>query len=307
MQNLFYDLQFLCGNLPILCKKTMKQYYHVSSHGLEKNDIFKNREDFVAGMNDVAICVLGFNVRVLCLCLMSNHFHFVLSGTEIECRRFSDEYKRRCAMRMRLNGGDVQGMRNVDVQIRLVDNQEYLENVIAYVLRNPLAAGVQIMPYHYPWSSALSYFVGNNQNNGEALNVMSERKRFRILKSRIAVPDHYYIDENGMIPPSCYVDVKTVESVFRHPSRFMMALARKVENDVEILLGVAADVSMTDQEILTEMRDLVRREFQKESLSQLSAEERIRLCLLLKRNFRAGIKQIARITKLDPALVSKVV
>lgn len=24
-----------------------KGYYHVSSHGLEKNDIFKSREDFI--------------------------------------------------------------------------------------------------------------------------------------------------------------------------------------------------------------------------------------------------------------------
>ena len=44
----------------------MKGYYHISSHGLEKNDIFKKKEDFVAGMNDIAICVLGFDVIILC-------------------------------------------------------------------------------------------------------------------------------------------------------------------------------------------------------------------------------------------------
>jgi len=243
----------------------------------------------------------------LCFCLMSNHFHFVLYGTLAECRKFSEEYKRRCAMRMRLSGGEVQGMRDVDIQLALIDSQEYLENVIAYVLRNPLAAGIIMMPHHYPWSSAALYFNGGIQLTGERLNEMSERKRFRMLKSRVSVPDSYLADSQGMILPSCYVDPRAVEQVFRHPSRLMMSLARKVENDVEIQLGIADQVSMTDQEILTLLSDLIRNEFHKDSLSQLSMEQRIRLCLLLKKNFRAGIKQIARITRIDPEIVAKVI
>ena len=49
----------------------MKGYYHVSSHGLERNDIFRSRENFIAGMNDIAISVLGFDISMLCFCLMS--------------------------------------------------------------------------------------------------------------------------------------------------------------------------------------------------------------------------------------------
>lgn len=94
----------------------MKGYYHVSSHGLEKNDIFKKREDFIAGMNDIAICILGFDVSILCFCLMSNHFHFLLHGTEEECMRFSQEYKRRCSMRMRA-AGDVQALKEVEIRL----------------------------------------------------------------------------------------------------------------------------------------------------------------------------------------------
>lgn len=87
--NLFYDWHLLPENRYILHQK-MKGYYHISSHGLEKNVIFKKKEDFIAGMNDIAICVLGFDVIILCFCLMSNHFHFVLYGTLPECRRFSE-------------------------------------------------------------------------------------------------------------------------------------------------------------------------------------------------------------------------
>lgn len=285
----------------------MKEYYHVSSHGLESNDIFKSTEDFISGMNDVAIAILGFDIKILCFCLMSNHFHFVLYGTLEECQKFSDTYKHRCAMRMRYSSGEVNGLKDVNVQIDKVDGQEYLENVIAYVLRNPLAAGIMVIPLYYRWSSASCYFIGNTKIRGERLNEMSLRKRISIVKSRTPMPSHYMVDESGIIMPSCYVDVKAVENIFRHPSRLMMLLAKKVENEVEIQLGTANSVSMTDQEILTLMPELIRNEFKQDSISQLSMEQRIKLCLLLKRNFRAGIKQISRVTRLSPELVAKVV
>lgn len=285
----------------------MKGYYHICSQGLERNDIFKNYADFIAGMNDIAICVLGFDVRILCFCLMSNHFHFLLYGDEGECLRFANEYKRRCSIRMRLAAGEVQALKEVRLQSNMIDSQDYLENVIAYILRNPLAAGILVMPYHYMWSSASIYFRNGLLLKYEKLNDMSERKRFRILKSRVPLPEHYVVDEYGMIPPSCYVDVEAVERIFRHPARLMMLLAKKLENDVELKFGIADSVTLTDQEMHTQMYEIIRKEFQRESLSQLSMEERIRLCLMLKRNLRAGVKQIARLTHLDPEIVAKVV
>jgi hypothetical protein len=136
---------------------------------------------------------------------------------------------------------------------------------------------------------------------------MSDRKRFQILKSRVSVPDHYMVDCEGIILPSCYVDFVTVEKIFRHPARLMAALARKVENDVEVVMGISDTVQMTDQEIKSQLSELLIKEFGKESITQLSMDQRMRLCLLLKRNFRSGVKQISRITRLDPAVVAKVV
>ena len=284
----------------------MKGYYHVSSHGLEKNDIFKSKQDFISGMNDIAICILGFDVTILCFCLMSNHFHFLLYGTQDECRKFSEEYKRRCAMRMRQKSGDVQGMKDVYVQLSKVDTVEYLENVIAYILRNPLAAGVLIMPYHYLWSSAMLYF-NPTKPMGLKMNDMSLRKRRLVTKSHVEVPDSYMVDENGMILPSCYVDVDAVEKIFRHPSRLLFLLAKRLENEVEIKLGVGDEVSLTDQEVLAQLPVLIKMEFNKESLVQLSMNQRIRLCYLMKRNFKSNVKQIARLLHLDPKIVAKVV
>ena len=110
-----------------------------------------------------------------------------------------------------------------------------------------------------------------------------------------------------MILPSCYVNAEMVEKIFRHPARLMAAIARKVEVDVEVRMGISVQVSWSDQELMTQMNELVRLEFGKKALTQLSIDERVKLCLALKRNFGAGVKQIARITRLSPEIVEKVI
>lgn len=284
-----------------------KGYFHVSSQSLEANEIFRSKEEFIQGMNDIALCILGHDVCIMAFCLMSNHFHFVLYGISRECRRFAEEYKRRCGIRMRKFSGEVKGLKDVQLQIDEIDSPEYLENAIAYVLRNPLAAGIFMMPYHYPWSSISTYFRNSQLQGAERVNELGVRKRQRILHSHQSVPDTYMVDSQGMILPSCYVNAAMVEKIFRHPTRLMMSIARKVEQDVEVCMGITSQVSMTDQEVMTQMNALIRLEFDKNSIFQLSMEERMKLCTLLKRNFGAGVKQIARLTKLSPEIVGKIV
>ena len=285
----------------------MRKYYHVSSKALEKNDIFQSREDFVTAMNDIALCLLRYDVMILCFCLMSNHFHFVLKGSYQECYAFMNEFKRICAIRMRDRSGEVSGLKDVELRFDLLDTQEYLENAIAYVLRNPLAARVIMMPYFYEWSSILAYFRGRTELSGVRLDSLSIRKRRELLRTRHdVVPENYLLAEQGYVNPACYIASGEVEAIFKHPSRLMMALAKKVENEFEVASGAANQIVMTDSELKTHVLELVRIEYGVNSLSQLSADDRLRLCLKIRRNFGASVKQIARIVRLSQALVASV-
>lgn len=285
----------------------MKEYYHVCSRGLEKNALFVSEKDFIVGINDVALCVLKFNIRILALCLMSNHFHFIIEGTYEQVRAFAEEYKRRTAMRMRIRDGKVKGLTNADLQMNLIDSHEYLMNAIAYVLRNPLAARIMIMPYHYGWSSAAAYFRNSRECRGKRLNEMSLRKRISILHSKQSVPDRYAVDDKGMIIMECFIDTRQVEDIFGHPSKLMFLLARKLETDVELKFGLADMVSVSDEELMTLTLALIKEEYGVLSLSQLTTEQRIGLCLPMKRNFRASDKQIARTLRLGLDIVTRVV
>ena len=284
-----------------------KSYYHVSSMALEKNDIFQSREDFVTGMNDVALCSLKYSVRVLCFCLMSNHFHFILSGSYSECYAFMQEFKHMCAIRMRNARGEVNALHNVDMQFDLIDSREYLENAIAYVLRNPLAARMLYMPYFYEWSSIPAYFRNHPEIGGLCVNGLSVRKRREILKTRhVTVPDSFVLTEQGFVHPACYVDYEEVENVFGHPSRLMMSLAKRVENEFEIKTGASDRISMSDAELKSQITELIHHEFGVPSISQLSADDRLRLCLLVRRNFKASVKQISRVLRLSQEIVASV-
>ena len=217
------------------------------------------------------------------------------------------EFKRLCAIRMRDRNGEVSGLKDVELHFDLLDTQEYLENAIAYVLRNPLAARIIVMPCFYEWSSAASYFRGQHKEDGIQVNSLSLRKRREILRTRYPeVPDDYILNSQGFICPSCYVAVEEVERLFRHPSRLMMALARKLENEFEVASGAADRIVMLDQELKTQVLELVKHEFGVSSLAQLSADDRLRLCLLVRRNFNASVKQIARVLRLSQSLVASV-
>ena len=49
----------------------MENYWHICTDGLAKNVIFKNRADYVFGMNSIPVCTLTHSVTMLAFCLMS--------------------------------------------------------------------------------------------------------------------------------------------------------------------------------------------------------------------------------------------
>ena len=285
----------------------MKKYYHVCSLGLEKNLLFSDDQDFVTGVNDIAISLLKFDIKLICYCLMSNHFHFILHGEKQICCDFANEYKRRCGIRLRINKMEVNALHNLIITVNEIDNIEYLENAIAYVLRNPLAAKINIMPYHYQWSSADLYFRGASQSKGDMVNDLPERKRYRILKTRIDLPSHYMVDDRGMILPECFVEKELTERIFRHPSRLMLLLAKRIESDIEQKFGVAERISFSDSELKSLVNELIHNEFGASGLAGLTTQQKIELCHMMRKNFNASIKQISRIVRFDSDIVATLV
>ena len=110
-----------------------REYYHICTEGLEKKLLFRDRRDYIYGMNSIPVCALKFNVSVLAFCLMDNHVHFITEGRYEECSAFINEYKRRCSQRLRSKYSEVQALHDLKVSIHHIDSEEYLLSSVAYV------------------------------------------------------------------------------------------------------------------------------------------------------------------------------
>ena len=136
------------------------KYFHVYTKGLEDKQIFRNREDFIAGMNLLAVVCSTFpQLKLLAFVLMSNHVHFVLYGTEKQAKKFIDMYKNLVSRYVRTHYGEVKYLRHLLTTVSEVTlENEGLKRLIAYVLNNPVKAGINCVATGYEWSSARCYF-----------------------------------------------------------------------------------------------------------------------------------------------------
>ena len=145
-------------------------YYHLCTEGLGETVMFRDNEDYVTGINYLAVCQIALNqiapnqitpnqitpkkIEIIAFCLMSNHLHIVAKGENAILKKFIISFKRRYSMWLARKYNEHKILHRTAFTIKEIDSTEYLKQVIAYVLRNPIAAGINVSPFQYKWSSA---------------------------------------------------------------------------------------------------------------------------------------------------------
>lgn len=281
----------------------MKKYWHVCTEGLKQGVIFKERKDFVFGMNGIPVCALKHRILVLAFCLMDNHVHFIVAGEEQDCRKFVFSYRRRLSV--------LADMEGVDVCIKAIGDMEYLRMAIGYVLRNPMDAGGKELPFYYEWGSGALYFRGDvsvpfRSWNSQSVADMGPKKMRVLLKSNFILPDYYMVSPEGVVLPENYVRADIVERVFGLPVRFIYSVLRNDAVEMELAGEVLRKVRYTDSELAGSVIGLCRQKFRAESPESLAMEDRCRLAGLLRKRYGIGVKQISRLTGVNPELLSRI-
>lgn len=280
----------------------LSDIYHVFTNGFRTGAMFLDEDDFIAGMNLMALCSLDTEVKILCFCLMDNHVHFILKGDGKCCRDFIRRYRRRYSV---LHKCKYPGMAFEDMQvgIKAIDTEEYLQIALAYVLRNPVAAGYPYLPSSYRWSSA-GLYMKEPRYMLEGLQYLAASE-YRVhelralLKTHQSIPGDWIIVGGRLIWPGSYVDYAFVNKVFGHPRRYMYYMSSTQEASVADIVGVTEDVFMPEHELRRKALDMTVEMFGTESLSDLKVADRLVLARCLKRKYGASYKQIARLVHLD--------
>ncbi len=153
------------------------------NRGRRGDDIFSGPQEcklFVALLKEA---VALWDVKISAYCLMSNHYHLLLqtpNGNLSRCmRHLNGVYTQRYN---RLHGYDGSIFRGRFKSI-LVEEDAYQLELVRYIHRNPLRAGMVQALEEYPWSSHPGYLTGAHKwdwlNKDFILSLLTEKRNKR--------------------------------------------------------------------------------------------------------------------------------
>ena len=294
-------------------------FYHLCSDGELTPHFITGDGDFRVAFNLVGVCAANADVIVLAFSVEDTHLHSLLYGKKADCVEFKTLYEESWAHHV----GGIRGTRkgaDIELELLLVDSEDYLLNVGAYTIYQATKDGKQVMPYDYRWGTGSMYFRGKGHTSlwltdekGNRCSTMrvgdlSERDRRRLLCSRLPVPDSWLVC-NGILLPENYVDVVRFENIYQTANCFRVFQGNNRNRDQMIPKRIAAarGVAIEDAEARLKCQSQVQQMFGFKDVRRLDALQRIAVAQQLRRQFRLSCRQIAALVRIPYKEVCKYV
>lgn len=132
-------------------------FYHVTSRGNERKDIFRSQRDREKFLEYLGSATARYGARIHVYCLMSNHYHLLLETPLGNLSRIMSHvngaYTTYFNIKRNRSGHLVQGR----YKAILVEKEEYAEELSRYIHLNPVRVGMVEAPARYSWSSYAAY------------------------------------------------------------------------------------------------------------------------------------------------------
>ena len=275
------------------------EYWLISTEHLEDSLLFKDFDDFVVGMNYVAVQAYKAHINMLAFILMSNHVHFVAEGNRTQAETFINGFKGEYSRYLWNKCGIRELLRRNCVDIRPIpQDSESLERTIAYVQMNCVAANICAHPVEYRWGTGSTFF-SVSYGTGKCLRDLSARERIRLLHTKLELPQYWSVCSDGYVTPESYVCKDFVESIYRSPKRMNYFLQNSSKAKQRVETGEKCMPAFKDQVIAAALPDLCRTLFQKPAVVELNEDQLVELLRQLRFRFSSNVNQLARITGLS--------
>lgn len=132
-------------------------WYHVMNRGRRGEAVFQSRGDYQCFIDILHEAVELFSFRISAYCLMANHYHMLVQTPDANLsramRHINGVYTQRFNSQ---HGYDGQLFRGRYKAI-LVSEDRYLLQLVRYIHKNPVRAGIAVNPEQYVWSSHRAY------------------------------------------------------------------------------------------------------------------------------------------------------
>lgn len=282
-------------------KNPVDNCWHFFTDGNRTGIIYDAPADYQFGMNLIFILKHKYKVSVLAFVLMNTHFHFILYGRFDECAKFIKEYIRLTSQYVAYQYDRHKILLGIKSGYTKIKDVEQLKTSIAYVLRNPVKAGMPFMVHTYPASSGALYFRAENhwfssnlENKCRNINIISRRTIKRQLHT------HFKFGPNvkligRLINPSQYVEVEIVEKLFRSQKAFSAFCGQSCEDEVEGSDWKNHCLSINDTELIKQRNEICLSKYNTLKITQLTAEQRGEVARTLWFTNHCTMKQLARV------------
>jgi putative transposase len=131
-------------------------WYHVMNRGRRHEAIFEDKNDYSAFLQLLQDAIDIFHIKVAAFCLIQNHYHILIQTPEGNISRSMRHINGIYTQRFnRAHGYDGHLFRGRYKSI-LIDADSYLLQVMRYIHRNPINAGLS-ENLNYTWSSHKAY------------------------------------------------------------------------------------------------------------------------------------------------------
>ena len=195
----------------------------------------------------------AWNIRIAAYCLMPSHYHLLVHTPEANIsramRHLNGVYTQRFNSRYHLDGQLFRGR----YKSILVNGDNYLLQLVRYIHRNPLKAGIVEDMKAYPWSSHKAYLSVAKKwdwlHKGFILSLLADDKKsqIRLYRRFVSVDDDQKLEEimtrkkwPSLLGPQDFIDwVKTTYRDLKGSDE--MPQIKELYPDSEIIISSVCD------------------------------------------------------------------
>jgi len=160
-------------------------WYHVINRARRGQEAFATKEDYNSFIDVIKDTAQIFNMRIAAYCLMPTHYHLLVQTPDANLsrcmRHINGVYTQRHNARNGLDGSLFKGR----YKSILVDADSYLLELVRYIHRNPLRAGIVDKLNDYSWSSHQGYISKEKKwewlHKNYLLDIFSKDKRSQVI------------------------------------------------------------------------------------------------------------------------------
>ena len=274
----------------------------------EDNEIiFTSDFDFKAGVSLFGIAaLLSPKVVVLTFEVMTNHLHATMAGEKEDILAFFELLNSLLRKHFRAAGRSV-GQSVFTPNLREITTLDDARAVICYNNRNGYLVHPDHSPFSYPYGANAFYF---NPMAKQLYEFARKPMRVKELEQLAHTHDARDLQEKaftlgGQICPLCFCSIRTGESMFRDASHYFYNISKNIESQKRIAEEIGDRIYYTDDELFSVAYSLSNKQYGC-SPSLLPKEMKQEFAKLLRYDYNARNKQIARILKLDIAVVNSI-